>query len=112
MKIEIRKADRRDLDRVLSFAFEKRPTSGMAMTDKFDEVLCQTGHTVLLCFADGELCGMLCVSIVDGMGEKFPVAVLCGGKLKKEFEGDYLSSMLISKGEEIAAAHGCKKIYY
>lgn len=112
MKIEIREADRRDLENVLSFAFEKRPLSGKKMTDKFDEVLLQTGHKLLLCFANGELCGMLGVSVIDGMGEKFPVAVFCGGKLKKEFEGEYLSSMLISKGEEIARAQGCKKIIY
>lgn len=112
MKIEIREADRRDIDDVLSFAFEKRPPSGKKMMDKFDDVLCQTGYKLLLCFANGELCGTLSVSIIDGMGAKFPVAVFCGGKLKKEFEGEYFSSLLIAKGEEYARAHGCKKIVY
>lgn len=110
MKIEIREADRRDLDALLSFAFKKRPSCGQKMADAFDEVLCQTGHKLLLCFANGELCGTLSVSVIDGLGEKFPVAVFCGGKLKKEFEGEYFSSLLISKGEEIARAHGCKRI--
>lgn len=110
MKIEVRSADRRDFETVLSFAFEKRPVSGRKMTDKFDEVLCQSGHKVLLCFADGTLCGMLCVSIIEGMGEKFPVAAFCGGKIKKDFEGADVSALLLAKGEEIARAHGCKRI--
>lgn len=112
MKIEVREADRRDLEAVLSFAFEKRPPSSVETADKFDEVLCQTGHKLLLCFANGELCATLGVSIIDGMGEKFPVAVFCGGKLKKELEGEYFSSIMISKGEEIARKYGCKKIIY
>ena len=82
MKIEVRKACRTDLYSVLDLAFEKKPVFDLALCDRFDEVLAQTGHSVLLCFSDGALCGLMSVVIVDGITDKFPVALFCGGKVK------------------------------
>ncbi|MDO4379953.1 MAG: hypothetical protein Q4D20_03670 [Clostridia bacterium] len=110
MKIKVRKADRTDLAAVSALLFENEPVFGSALSDRFDEILSQTGHSVLLCFVDGELCGTLSVSVIDGLSEKFPLSVFSGGKIKKGADREAVSNALISKGEELSRAFGCKKI--
>ena len=110
MKIEVRKADRTDLSAVAALGFEKEPILGFSLSERFDEVLSQTGHSVLLCFVDDELCGMMSVTIVDGLSEKFPLALFSGGKIKDGADKNAVSSALIAKGEEISKIFGCRKI--
>jgi len=110
MKIEVRKADRTDLAAVVSLGFEKKPVFALSLADRFDEVLSQTGHSVLLCFVDGVLCGMMSVTIVDGISEKFPIALFSGGKIKNGADESAVSSALIAKGEELSRLFGCRKI--
>lgn len=111
MKIEVRKADRTDLCALSKFALENDCIFGKDLTDKFDEVLCQTGHSVLLCFAEDVLCGVMSVTFVEGLTKKFPIAVFCGGKTKKGESESIIRAALVSKGEELSKAHGCKRIY-
>lgn len=111
MKIEVRKACRTDLYAILDLVFEKKPVFDLALCDRFDEVLAQTGYSVFLCFADGKLCGLMSVSIVDGITDKFPVALFCGGKLRKGCNLDEVRNALVQKGEETAKNYGCKRIY-
>ncbi len=110
MKIEVRKADRTDLPSVAALGFEKEPVFSVALADRFDEVLSQTGHSLLLCFVDGTLCGMMSVTIVDGLSDKFPLALFSGGKIKGGADKEAVSSALIAKGEELSKNFGCKKI--
>ena len=111
MKIEVRKACRTDLYAILDLAFEKKPVFDLALCDRFDEVLAQTGHSVLLCFVGGELCGVMSVAVVDGITDKFPVALFCGGKIKDGCNREEVKKALIQKGEETAKSYGCKRIY-
>lgn len=111
MKIEVRKADRSDLSAVAKLGFEKEPIMDLSLSERFDKVLSQTGHSVLLCFVDDELCGMMSVTIVDGLSKKFPLALFSGGKIKTGADKAAVSSALISKGEEISKLFGCKKIF-
>ena len=110
MKIEVRKANRTDLSSVAALGFEKEPVFSAALADRFDDVLSQTGHTLLLCFVDGTLCGMMSVTIVDGLSEKFPLALFSGGKIKSGADEAVVSAALIAKGEELSKFFGCKKI--
>ncbi len=112
VKIEVRKACRTDLYSVLDLAFEKKPVFDLALCDRFDEVLAQTGHSVLLCFSDGALCGLMSVVIVDGITDRFPVALFCGGKVRNGCDRNEVTNALIQKGEEISKSYGCKKVYY
>ena len=111
MKIEVRKACRTDLYAVLDLVFEKKPVFDLALCNRFDEVLAQTGHSVLLCFVGGELCGLMSVAVVDGITDKFPVALFCGGKIKDGCNREEVKKALIQKGEETAKSYGCKRIY-
>lgn len=112
MKIEVRKAERTDLSAVAALGFEKEPVIDRSLSDRFDEVLFQTGHSVLLCFVDEKLCGMMSVTVIDGISKKFPVALFSGGKIRESADKAVVSSALISKGEEISKFFGCKKIYF
>ena len=110
MKLEIRKANRLDFERLLSFLFEETPVIDYKKRDFFDEVLCQSGYSLLIAEADGELAGVLGVSIIEGLGKKYPVAVLSGGKLCSCTGRERISDALIMKAKELAQRAGCKTV--
>ena len=109
MKLEIREADRSDLMKLLDFYSEDGEINDERAREHFDSVLTQTGHTVLLAETQSGLSGVLCVSVIDGIGKKFPVAVLCGGKLCDSSD-ETVRGALLSKAEEIARKNGCVRM--
>ena len=109
MKLEIRKANRLDFER-LSFLYEEPPVMDNKRRDFFDEVLCQTGYSLLIAEADGEIAGVLGVSIIEGLGKKYPVAVLSGGKLGSCDDREKIGDALIMKAKELAQRAGCKAV--
>lgn len=110
MKIEVRKASCNDLSFVSALSFETEPVLGFSLSRRFEEVLSQTGHSILLCFVDGEISGMMSVTIIDGLSKKFPLSVFSGGKIKPGADREVVSAALIAKGEELSRSFGCKKI--
>lgn len=110
MILEIRKANRSDLMQILDFTCDKSPIIDQSLIDRFDEILCQTNHHVLLAEVDGEIVGTLSVSVIDGLGKGFPFAVTGGGKIKPEFCGRGVDRALASQAQYIAAEKGCQEI--
>lgn len=110
MILEIRKANRNDLIAILNFVHDNEPIIDKALTDRFDEILCQTNHQVLLAEVDKEIVGMLSMSIIDGIGKDFPFAVTGGGKIKQDFINRGVDRALISQVRYIAAEKGCKSV--
>lgn len=110
MILEIKKANRTDLMRILNFNSGSNPIIDRDLTERFDEILCQTNHSVLLAQVDGEIVGMLSLSIIDGLGKGFPFAVTGGGKIKPEFAGRGVDRALMNQAQYIAAEKGCREI--
>lgn len=110
MIFEIKKANRTDLMRLMSFVHDDEPIIDNGLIDRFDEILCQTNHSVLLAEAQGEIIGTLSLSVIDGIGSDFPFAVVGGGKIKPEFEKRGVDEALISQARYIAAGLGCAQI--
>lgn len=110
MTLEIRKANRADLPALLEFIYEKEPVLDGEIQDRFDEILCQSRHSILLGLIDGKIAATLCESVIDGFGKGFPFAVLSGAKIKKEYEKIGLQKAMINKAEYIAAENGCVSI--
>ncbi|MCM1543777.1 MAG: GNAT family N-acetyltransferase [Ruminococcus sp.] len=111
MILEIRKANRSDLLPLLNLMCSEKPVIDRRLLDRFDEILSQTNHSVLLAEVDGEIVGTLSVSIIDGIGSDFPFAVIGGGKIKPDFCGKGVDRALASQVQYIAAEKGCKVIH-
>ena len=110
MTLKIRNADKTDIKNLVEFAFRKPPVLNQKLFDDFDEILTQTGYHLLIAEIDGKLSGMLAVSIIGGIGVKYPFAVLSGGKLSKQAGENGVGDALIKHAEEIARKFGCKYI--
>lgn len=110
MKLEIRKANRLDFERLLAFCYDEMPVIDYRKRDLFDQILCQTGYTLLLAEADGVLSGVLGVSIIEGVGDKYPLAVLSGGKLCSSEKAKEIGDALTIKATQLAQRAGCLRI--
>ncbi len=110
MKFQIRDANRADLLNILSFMGGSEPVICKQLINRFDDILCQTNHHVLLAEADGKIVGTLCISIIDGIGNGFPLAAAGGGKILPEFSKKGVDRALISRAKMIAAESGCREI--
>lgn len=110
MTLEIREAKKNDytsLSKIMGVGSVQHDADSL---NRFENILSQSGHSVLLGFIDGELAGALSVSIIDGIGEDYPFAVLSGAGIKSGFEKIGLERSMLAKAEYIAAAHGCRRI--
>lgn len=102
MKIEIRKADRSDLVSLLKLQNGQLPVIDRNIYDKFEDVLAQTNHSVLLAFANGEPVGTLSITLIDGIGSQFPQPVMSGAVIKQGYERSGIGSLLIETAQYIA----------
>ena len=110
MTLKIKTANKTDVKNLVEFSYKNPPVLNQKLFDNFDEILAQTGYHLLLAEIDGKLSGMLAVSIIDGIGDKYPFAVLSGGKLSKQASANGVGDALIKHAEEIARNFGCKYI--
>ena len=106
----IRKADRGDLKDILTLTYAKPPVIDRALVDRFDDILSQTGYSLLAAFMNGRLAGLLSVCVTDGIGRQFPFAVTDSGIIGGEFQGFGIEDALIARAQYIAAENGCKSI--
>ena len=110
MTLKIKIADKTDIKNLVEFAFKEPPVLTQKLFDDFDDVLTQTGYHLLLAEIDGKLSGTLAVSIINGIGDKYPLAVLSGGKLSETAKESGAGDALVKGAEEIARKFGCKAL--
>lgn len=110
MSFEIKKADRGDICEILSMVYENPPVIDGRTADRFDEILSQTGFSLLLAKKDGQPVGILSVTVIDGIGKQFPFAVTDRGRIKRGFEQSGAAEALMHAAEYEAARRGCKRI--
>ena len=110
MTLKIKNADKTDIKNLVEFAFKHPPVLNQKLFDDYDEILTQTGYHLLLAEIDGKLSGTLAVSIINGIGDKYPLAVLSGGKLSRQARENGTGEALVKHAEEIARKFGCKTI--
>lgn len=102
MNFEIRKADRGDLKTLLELQKGEEPIIDRAMCDKFDEILSQTNHTILLAYANQKAVATLCVTIINGIGAGYPKTVLSGIRIKDGYELSGVDRLLLESAQYIA----------
>lgn len=102
MNFEIRKADRGDLKTILELQNREEPVIDRALCDKFDEILSQTNHTVLLAYANRKPIATLSVTIIKGIGSGYPKTVLSGVSIKDGYELSGVDRLLLESAQYIA----------
>lgn len=110
METEVIKAELSDLKDVVEFVFSGSKTIQTFDGNFFEEVFSQSGYNLLVAKKGEEIIGILAVSVINGIGEKYPVAVLTGGKLNKDGRENKAGDLLIEKAKEIAKENNCKSM--
>lgn len=102
MNFVIKKADRGDLKAILELRNREEPVIDRALCEKFDEILSQTNHTVLLAFAEKKPVATLSITIIKGIGVGYPKAVLSGAGIKDGYELSGVDRLLLESAQYIA----------
>lgn len=110
MTLEIRRALKSDYSQLAFLMNIKDALTNKNAQHMFESAVDKSGHSVLLGFIDGELAAVLSISIISGIGNEYPFAVISGARIKKEYEKIGLERAMLCKAEYIAANNGCRKI--
>ena len=102
MNFEIRKVDRSDLIKILELQGEKKTVIDRPILDKFDEILSQTNHTVLLALCNKKAIATLSITIINGIGPEYPKIILSGAKIKEGYEKSGVDRILLESARYIA----------
>lgn len=92
------------------FESESRPVANARLLDRFDDVLSQTNHSVLIALCEGRAIATLSVTIVDAIAPGYPKAYLsCFGTLNSKAAPEAREALL-EAACKIALEHGCTRI--
>ncbi|MGN0468655.1 MAG: hypothetical protein ACI4GY_08035 [Acutalibacteraceae bacterium] len=108
----VKKADRSDLTSLLSIFYENDtvPIIDEKLIDRFDEILAQTNHSVLIAYQNKKPIATLSLTIIDGLESDCPKAYITSCKITERAKREEAEAVLVEKACLIASGYGCAKV--
>ncbi|MGN1418829.1 MAG: hypothetical protein ACI4W6_05830 [Acutalibacteraceae bacterium] len=108
----VKKADRSDLTGLLSILYENEPVPIIdeKLINRFDEILAQTNHSVLIAYQNKKPVATLSLTIIDGLESGCPKAYITSCKISQSAKREEAEAALVEKACLIASGYGCAKV--